>query len=243
MHESVPGKQTNTAEKTIKYTRGNILNQRTSDIINWYNLQYSTSSRSLRGFNLIKAKYLQHILAQENQIFLKAHTSAIKSVLITNNNQYIISSSHDKTIIIWDFPSQKQEAVLKGHTSTVSCIAATSDSKYLVSGSWDRTIQIWILQDKVQESILEGHTISVELIKIASNDLYIVSSSRDGTVIIWNFQNKTQEATLFNQNHYFYAENLAISRSSNSNLPYHSIPDPIIWDFTQQIQKMLLKII
>ena len=226
--------------KVIPCTPNLPFTQKTQDILNWYSQEYPVSSKPVKNLNLKKAKYFKFALAQENKIFLSAHTSVIRSILITKDNQYIISASNDRKIRIWNYQYQVQEFVLIGHTNVVSCIATTSDSKYLVSGSWDTTIIIWSLHDKVQESLLKSHTNLVDNLKITSNDLYIVSSSSDNTIGIWNIQNRMLEMLLIKQNSSVNNDDIVISRD-NKYLVYPSNSGLVIWNLIAMMEKVIIE--
>ena len=57
--------------------------QKMTDLLEWHN-QSRRSSLSL-FLTEIKAKYLEHKLSRDHQIFLQGHTSYIKSTLITSD--------------------------------------------------------------------------------------------------------------------------------------------------------------
>ena len=96
--------------KVIPCTPNLPFTQKTQDILNWYSQEYPVSSKPVKNLNLKKAKYFKFALAQENKIFLSAHTSVIRSILITKDNQYIISGSKDNTIRIWSPPGFKKRS-------------------------------------------------------------------------------------------------------------------------------------
>ena len=77
---------------------------------------------------------------------LQGHTDYISCIAITNDQQYIVSGSDDKTIRIWNLQKRQVEAVLSGHSDWVTGIAITSDNKYIVSCSHDKHLGIWNLQ-------------------------------------------------------------------------------------------------
>ena len=73
------------------------------------------------------------------------------SVTITSDNQYIVSCSHDKNLILWNLQHERQEVVLHGHTGPVCTVVLSSDNKYIVSGGLDRIVRVWNLQDIILE--------------------------------------------------------------------------------------------
>ena len=58
-------------------------------------------------------------LERDYKLFLEGHNNDVSSMAITSDNKYLISSSLDKTIRIWNLLEKRQEAVLKGHTSYI----------------------------------------------------------------------------------------------------------------------------
>lgn len=71
---------------------------------------------------------------------------------IRNDNKFIISSSLDKTISLWNLEMRVQVSILNGHTEAVGSIAITNDYN---SGSDDRSVMIWDFQPKIQTAILK----------------------------------------------------------------------------------------
>ena len=187
----------------------------------------------------MKTKYLKHSLAKQH-IFLKSHYNEISKVLITSDSQYIITSSRDKTIRIWNFQNKRLETILKGHGGGISCIAITSDNNYLVSGSSDNKLIIWNLQTRTQESILGGHTHYIRCIDITSDDLYIISTSFDSTIRIWSLTNRSQEILIRDRTPMDYKRHICISKS-NKFIAYPFDSDLVIMDLSLKIQEILLK--
>ena len=81
-----------------------------------------------------------------------------------NDNKYIISSSVDNTIRVWNPLEKRQESVLQEHTSQFWTVIVTNDNKYIISGSLDKTIRIWNLLQKTQQSILQGYTSCINML-------------------------------------------------------------------------------
>lgn len=56
---------------------------------------------------------------------------------------YLITSSDDKTIRVWDYQMKSNVATLEGHTSNVSFAIFHPELPIIISGSEDRTVSIW----------------------------------------------------------------------------------------------------
>jgi WD40 repeat protein len=59
------------------------------------------------------------------------------------SHKYIVSSSDDKTIKLWDIKSAKLIKTFKGHTDNIKAVSITPDGKNIISGSDDYTIKLW----------------------------------------------------------------------------------------------------
>ena len=211
--------------------------QNIDQIQNWYKKTYP--SKNYKFLNSIKTKYLKHLLAKKH-ILLKSHSYEISKVLITSDSQYIITSSRDKTIRIWNFQNKRLETILKGHGGGISCIAITSDNNYLVSGSSDNKLIIWNLQTRTQESILGGHTHFIRSLDITRDDLYIISTSFDFTIRIWSLQNRSQEILIRDTTAMCYEKPIFVS-ISNKFIAYPFDSDLVVMDLSLKYRKLCLK--
>lgn len=81
-------------------------------------------------------------------------------VKFTPNSAFVLASTQDSTIRLWNYQSSKCVKTYTGHTNRTFCIPAcfiTTKGKYIVSGSEDNKIYIWDLQSRRVLQILEGH--------------------------------------------------------------------------------------
>lgn len=119
---------------------------------------------------------------------LQGHTKAITDVVVTPNNQKLVSASADCTLKIWDLQQGIELYTLKGHTDGISGVAITSDGKYCVSSSWDGTIRIWDLELGAALRTLENHTKGITAVAITPDGQIVVSASQDYTRKVWDFK-------------------------------------------------------
>jgi WD40 repeat protein len=91
-------------------------------------------------------------LIQQFDIFGKllntfeGHSNDISDLLVTVDRKYLISSSKDKTIKIWDIANAKVDHTFTDHTWSVTDIDMDPFGLYLVSGSLDGTVHLYDLK-------------------------------------------------------------------------------------------------
>jgi len=104
----------------------------------------------------------------------------------------LISSSRDKTIIIWNLDESgsaltgKPVKSLHGHGHFVSDVVMSSDGQYALSGSWDKTLRLWDLNTGQTTRQFVSHTQDVLSVAFSTDNRQIVSGSRDKKIKLWN---------------------------------------------------------
>jgi len=56
---------------------------------------------------------------------------------------YLMSSSKDGTMMIWDLREGRQLFTMKGHTGPVNCARFSSDGHFFASAGADQMVMIW----------------------------------------------------------------------------------------------------
>ncbi len=85
---------------------------------------------------------------------MDGHTDAVNVLALSNNNQYLLSGSNDKTARLWDLKTWKPSFVLPVESWKVTAVAFTDDSKYCVTACNDGAIKVW----EVETGKLVGKT-------------------------------------------------------------------------------------
>lgn len=85
------------------------------------------------------------------------HRSHVK---FSPNSKYILASTHDDMIRLWDFHTARCLKTYTGHQNRAYCLFScfsVTGGKWIVSGSEDNRIYIWDLQSREIVQILDGH--------------------------------------------------------------------------------------
>lgn len=121
------------------------------------------------------------------------HSSLIDAVIFSPNGRFVVSSSWDYTIKVWDVITKELVQTLSEHSGWVKCLAISPDGKNLISGSADKTIRIWNLETGKVEKVFEQKSI-IDAVAISPDGQLLASGSADETLKIWNL--KTGELQL-----------------------------------------------
>jgi len=74
---------------------------------------------------------------------LPAHLSTVVQVLFSPDSQYLITTSHDRTITVWSCQNWKLLHRLSGHQSAVRAAGISADGKTLATGDERGLIKLW----------------------------------------------------------------------------------------------------
>jgi len=116
---------------------------------------------------------------------LTGHTKSVTSIVVTEDQQQIVSVSDDTTIKIWEISSGECVKTLTGHNDCVTSIVITEDQQQIISASEDKTIKIWEIANGECLKTLTGHTRWITSIVITEDQQQIISASYDKTIKIW----------------------------------------------------------
>ncbi|KAH8822173.1 WD40-repeat-containing domain protein [Flagelloscypha sp. PMI_526] len=136
---------------------------------------------------------------------LDGHSNCVTSTAFSLNGEYIVSSSDDQTVCIWDVESGQKLRQLQGHTNPVSSAAFSPDSTRIVSGSRDNSVRIWDAESGEMLHQLDGHTGCVHSVAFSPNGVSVISGSEDQTVCIWDAESGMQLRRLNGHTDYVYS--------------------------------------
>merc|ERR1712093_42785 len=112
---------------------------------------------------------INSIMAEQMKLkgTLSGHTDWVTQIAAPSEeadvDSMILSSSRDKSIIVWDLKKTETSfgmprRRLKGHGHFVSDVVISSDGQFALSGSWDKTLRLWEIQTGTSTRRFVGHT-------------------------------------------------------------------------------------
>ncbi|KAI9775820.1 MAG: hypothetical protein M1839_000871 [Geoglossum umbratile] len=135
---------------------------------------------------------------------LEGHTDGVNCVTYSPNGQQLASSSHDRTIRLWDAATGALQGTLEGHTHIVQLVTYSPNGRWLASASNDCTIRLWDATTGVLQRTLEGHSDWVSSVTYSPDGQCLASASGDCTIRFWDAETGALQRTLRDHNNSVY---------------------------------------
>lgn len=113
------------------------------------------------------------------------HAADINTAQFNPEGNLIITTSVDRTAIIWDVKTARSLHVLKGHESEVSYAEFSADGKKVLTLT-DNSVCIWNVNSGALIEVIENHSDDIRTARFSPNNKFIVTASLDNTAHIWN---------------------------------------------------------
>ncbi|CAD8136859.1 unnamed protein product [Paramecium octaurelia] len=122
-----------------------------------------------------------------------AHTDYIRCVIVHPSQPYLITSSDDMTIKLWDIDNNfTLIRIFEDHVNYVMMVAYNPrDPNTFASASMDNTVKVWTIQNSKPNFTLTGHEGGVNCVDFHHGDKpYLISGGDDRSIKIWDYQTK-----------------------------------------------------
>jgi len=118
----------------------------------------------------------------------EGHERRVNSIDISSDGKYVISSSSDMTLKLWDLKSGKFLRTFMGCKKAIKAVTISPDGKYIISGDNDMKLKRWDLNSKICLHTFEGHEGMIKDVDISPDGHYAISGSDDNTLKLWDLQ-------------------------------------------------------
>jgi WD40 repeat protein len=114
------------------------------------------------------------------------HSGIVTSVAFAPDSRFVVSCSHDQTILVWDVATGDVVAgPFLGHDGWVTTVSFSPDGKRIAS-SEDDTIRVWDIEANNVGTLSQGHDSYIDCVHISTDGTRLVSGSEDRTVRVWD---------------------------------------------------------
>ena len=128
---------------------------------------------------------LYHVNGTLVHAFTEAASGWMTEVVVTRDDQHIISASEDMLVKVWSVASKSLLSTCAEHTSAVDAVAAMPDGQRMLSGSRNGEVRVWLLDGTLENTFSELHTDWVVAL-VALPDNQHVLAGGDKTVKLFN---------------------------------------------------------
>eukprot|EP00792_Barthelona_sp_PAP020_P006535 TRINITY_DN3024_c0_g2_i1.p2 TRINITY_DN3024_c0_g2~~TRINITY_DN3024_c0_g2_i1.p2 ORF type:complete len:319 (-),score=80.72 TRINITY_DN3024_c0_g2_i1:1270-2226(-) len=144
------------------------------------------------------------ILKDENQFaapkkLLTGHNGAVQDCVLSNDGDYVLSASWDKTLNLYKIETGERAIRFAGaHQNDVMACAFTPQVRGIVSVGRDRSIVTWNLEGEVIEKTENAHQHWVSCIAFSkqTNNLRYVTGGWDNMVNVWKIDEEGNHVKL-----------------------------------------------
>lgn len=115
---------------------------------------------------------------------LKGPTDDALDIAISPDGKYVVASSADRNVYLWDFATGEVIRVFRGHTAEATGVAFSPDGKFIAVGSYDRTVRLWEVANGQTLKVFNGQSDKIEFVTFSPDGRYILATGW-GEARVW----------------------------------------------------------
>nr|XP_034311300.1 transducin beta-like protein 3 [Crassostrea gigas] len=126
----------------------------------------------------------------------RVHEKDINCVVMSPNDKFIATGSHDRTAKLWNAETFALVGVMRGHKRGVWCVQFSPVDQCIATSSGDGTIKIWSIQGLECVKTFEGHDSAVLRVTFINRGMQLLSCGSDGLMKLWVIKSNTCVSTM-----------------------------------------------
>jgi len=117
----------------------------------------------------------------------KGHEGSLSRCRFLDDDR-VITTSGDKTQILWNLNSEQNEQQFFGHGGDVMCLDIGQDRNSYITGSLDKTAMLWDVRTADPQLSFTGHSSDINTIKYFPSYNAFATGSEDTTVRLYDIR-------------------------------------------------------
>jgi WD40 repeat protein len=156
------------------------------------------------------------------------HTDLISGIAFVNDNRYLVTSSFDNNVSIWDMKVESLPYSLNLYDNKVICFKSSRDGKKVYFSQSRNSVLVWEIPHLHKNARYRKHLHAVNKLIFLPNCFELLSIGSDGQAVLWDFRNDLmQESITLDGN----LTNAAIPSDGEYVMITSSKPCIYRWDF------------
>lgn len=124
------------------------------------------------------------------------HTKTVTGMCVTPDGQFLVTSSEDQSVRVWEVKSGKQVRSFQGHMTKASAVAARGDGRQVASGSEDGAVRVWDMSASDEHRAMTDSKESLWAVAVSPNGKRLAAAGADKKVRVYDPATGKLEATL-----------------------------------------------
>jgi platelet-activating factor acetylhydrolase IB subunit alpha len=124
------------------------------------------------------------------------YLGSVGCVAFDHAGKYLVSSSSDLTVKLWELGEYQCAKTFYGHNHSVSWATFVLDDECILSCSRDKTIKLWEIATGFCRRTFVGHDDWVRQVISTTDSKTLASCSSDQTVLLWTIDKETPLLTM-----------------------------------------------
>lgn len=115
----------------------------------------------------------------------EGHTSNVTSIAFQSDNKWMVSSSEDGTVKVWDVRTPSVQRNYK-HKCPVNEVVIHPNQGELISCGQDGTVRVWDLgENRCTHELVPEDDVPVQSVSVASDGSMLVAGNNKGNCYVW----------------------------------------------------------